>query len=118
MAGIQVQKSPFDFKGNFINSISNTKLLNKLFSIDENFILKINILAIFHRYNWFKFGEIGEIMNEDIINQVNLEEVKRPWLKIIESNNNNLYNQTLNLFQKNHLQCLLTDLIFILWLIL
>ena len=109
----RVQKSPFDFKkGNFINSISNTKLLNKLFSIDENFIFKNKYFSdfFFHRYNWFKFGEIGEIMNEDIINQVNLEEVKEPWLKIIESNNNNLYNQTLNLFQKNHLQCLLDRL--------
>ncbi len=110
----RVQKSPFDYKkSNLLGNLSNKKLFKKLFSIDENFNFKNKYFSdfFFHRYNWFKFGEIEDVLNDDIVKQINPEEIKEPWLKIIKSNkDNSLYNQTLNLFQKNHLQCLLDRL--------
>ena len=65
----------------------------------------------FHRYNWFKFNEIDDLLNEDIKRQVNKDCILEPWKKVTsEYKNNNFYNQTLSLFQNNHLQCLLERL--------
>tara|TARA_B100001057_G_C22847767_1_gene949756 strand:- start:75 stop:1988 length:1914 start_codon:yes stop_codon:yes gene_type:complete len=110
----RVQKSPFDFsKGLFVQKNFNNSFIKKLLSIDKEFKFTDTKFLdfFFHRYNWFKFNEIDELLNEDIKKQVNKDLVLEPWNKVInEFSNNDFYNQTLSLFQNNHLQCLLERL--------
>ena len=78
----RVQKSPYDFyKGIFIQKNLNNSFIKKLLSIDRkfNFADKNFLDFFFHRYNWFKFNEIDDLLNEDIKRQVNKDCILEPW---------------------------------------
>ena len=110
----RVQKSPFDFKkSTYLKKYLNNNIFKKIFSIDRNFNFNKENFSefFFHRYNWFKFNEIDEIFSKDVKSHIKDEEVFKPWIDVLNENkNNHLYNKTLSLFQRNHLQCLLERL--------
>ena len=110
----RVQKSPFDFlKGKFFSKFSGKHFFNKIFSIDEKFDFKNkNYLDyFFHVYKWFSFNEKEKLFSNDIINKLDNDKIKEPWKQVVETyKDNNFHDQTLLMFQKNHLQCLLDRL--------
>ncbi len=110
----RLQNSAFDFnKARTLGIFNNAKLLKKLFSVDQNFdFLKNDFIDyFFYKYNWFPFKEVTELINRDIYNKIDIQDVKKPWLEIIENYKScNNYDQSLLLFQSNHLQCLLDRL--------
>tara|TARA_B100000700_G_scaffold317740_1_gene409627 strand:- start:322 stop:1197 length:876 start_codon:yes stop_codon:yes gene_type:complete len=110
----RVQNSAFDFlKGKFFSKFSNKKFFKKIFSIDEEFDFKNkNYLDyFFYVYKWFSFEEKDKLFSDDIKNQFNKDKIKEPWSQIINNyKENDFYDQTLLMFQKNHLQCLLDRL--------
>lgn len=111
----RVQKSPFDYKkGEFIKSISNLKILEKIFNLDKNFDFKNENFSkfFFNRYKWFGVEEAKNLLTEDALSQVNFEKVFMPWEENFSKENKlrNLYSSVLKNFQKNHLSCLLDRL--------
>ena len=110
----RVQKCAFDFiKGDLFKSFSNSKTFKSIFSIDNKFNFRNNsfIDYFFYKYNWFSFSEIDNLINSDIRKQIDVEEVKKPWTNILKKYKScNYYDQTLIMFQANHLQCLLDRL--------
>ena len=54
----------------------------------------------------------GKLFSNDIINKLDNDKIKEPWKQVVETyKDNNFHDQTLLMFQKNHLQCLLDRLI-------
>ena len=110
----RVQKCPFDFKkGAFIHKHFNKNLIKKFFDVDKNFNFENSNYSdfFFHRYNWFKFNEIENLLSDNLKEEIINSEVVKPWKIIFDQNTNkDLYNTTLLLFQKYHLQCLLERL--------
>ncbi len=110
----RVQNSAFDFlKGKFFSKFSGKHFFNKIFSIDEKFDFKNkNYLDyFFHVYKWFSFNEKEKLFSNDIINKLDNDKIKEPWKQVVETyKDNNFHDQTLLMFQKNHLQCLLDRL--------
>jgi len=110
----RVQKSAFDFlKAKSFRGISKSKFLSKIFSIDNNFDFnnKNFLDYFFYKYHWFSFEEKNLLYDEDIKKLINEEEIKKPWKDIlINYSSNNYYEQTMLMFQNNHLQCLLDRL--------
>ena len=109
----RVQKSPFDYKKNkLIQKFTKSALIKEVFSIEKNFDFKNKNLLdyFFEKYNWFNFNETNELLNDEIMNEINLKSVIKPWDEDFNNNNDKSYDQVLSLFQKNHLQCLLDRL--------
>ena len=110
----RVQNSALDFlKGKFFSKFSGKHFFNKIFSIDEKFDFKNkNYLDyFFHVYKWFSLNEKEKLFSDDIINKLDNDKIKEPWRQVVETyKDNNFYDQTLLMFQKNHLQCLLDRL--------
>ena len=62
-------------------------------------------------YKWFSFNEKEKLFSNDIINKLDNDKIKEPWKQVVETyKDNNFHDQTLLMFQKNHLQCLLDRL--------
>ncbi len=110
----RVQNSAFDYlKGKFFSKYFKSSIINKIFSIDKNFNFskKEFLDYFFHVYKWFSFEEKSGLLEDEIKNQINSEKIVDPWRQIIKDYEKcNLYDQTLLMFQKNHLQCLLDRL--------
>ena len=91
----------------------DNSIVKNIFSIDKNFDFKNKNFMdyFFHLYNWFTFRETDFLLNENIKKMISIEKVKEPWLKIMKNyKKSNYYDQTLLMFQTNHLQCLLDRL--------
>ncbi len=110
----RVQNSPIDYlKGKKLGNLANYKLIKKIFSLDKDFNFDNSefLEFFFHKYNWFSFNETNSILNMNIKEDIDIEEVKKPWSDIIKNYDDcNLYEKTLLMFQKNHLKCLLDRL--------
>ena len=110
----RVQKSAFDYiKAKNLKFFSSSNICKEIFSIDKKFNFQKNSFLdyFFHKYNWFSFDEIDNLINKDIKYQINIEKVKEPWINILKKYKLcSYYDQTLLMFQANHLQCLLDRL--------
>lgn len=110
----RIQKSAFDFiKAKNLKFFSNSRFFKKIFSIDSEFNFQKNDFSdyFFYKYNWFSFNEIDNLINKNISDQINIEKVKEPWIAILKKYKScSKYDQSLLMFQANHLQCLLDRL--------
>ncbi len=110
----RVQNSPIDFiKANFFKQLSNFKIVNKVFAIDQDFNNdNIDYLEFFFKkYKWFSIDQVQDLFNKIDKNNFDINKIKEPWRTTYNKYNQcNLYEKTLLLFQNHHLQCLLDRL--------
>ena len=109
----RVQKCAIDYiKLKKFGRFSKIKLFKKIFSLENNFNYKQSFLDyFFYKYNWFAEGEIKSLFLNNRLSDENFNDAKKPWLDLIEENNNlNYFDLSLLFFQKNHLKCLLNRL--------
>ena len=80
---------PFDFKkGAFIHKYFNKNLIKKFFDVDKNFNFENSNYSdfFFHRYNWFKFNEIENLLSDNLKEEIINSEVVKPWKIIFDQN--------------------------------
>jgi len=110
----RVQNSPIDFiKANFFKQLSNFKIVNKVFAIDQDFNNNnIDYLEFFFKkYKWFSIDQVQDLFNKIDKNNFDINKIKEPWKATYNKYNQcNLYEKTFLLFQNHHLQCLLDRL--------
>jgi asparagine synthase (glutamine-hydrolysing) len=110
----RTQKCAHDYlKGRFITKIFDNKIIKNLLNVDINFNFKDKdyIDYFFNKYNWLNPSEIKHLFKENFSSNISMEKVQEPWKNIIKNYaSESHYDQTLIMFQKNHLQCLLDRL--------